>query len=198
MTSNTVTNTNFWADPQAVTPPTNIKKIKLISDDTDNPTNGIIGFYPANSVGDDIEVYPDESRGTKSHTFHTLRQQAEKDTEEPYMALSDFIAPKESGVKDYLGMFVATAGIGLDELTAEYKAANDDYSYIMAEALADRLAEAFAGRRLEHRLRLRGGRPAAAVGHLHRQRLAHLAAQGDVDESAAGGGVGEGGLELPL
>jgi 5-methyltetrahydrofolate--homocysteine methyltransferase len=106
--------------------------------------NGLIGFYPANSVGDDIEVYPDETRGTKSHTFHTLRQQAEKDTEEPYMALSDFIAPKESGVKDYLGMFVATAGIGLDELTAEYKAANDDYSYIMAEALADRLAEAFA------------------------------------------------------
>ena len=60
----------------------------------------------------------DETRGTKSHTFHTLRQQAEKDTDEPYMALSDFIAPKESGVKDYLGMFVATAGIGLDELTA--------------------------------------------------------------------------------
>jgi 5-methyltetrahydrofolate--homocysteine methyltransferase len=106
--------------------------------------NGLIGFYPANTVGDDIEVYADESRGTKSHTFHTLRQQAEKDTDEPYMALSDFIAPKESGVKDYLGMFVATAGIGLDELTAKYKAANDDYSYIMAEALADRLAEAFA------------------------------------------------------
>ena len=106
--------------------------------------NGLIGFYPANSVGDDIEVYTDETRGTKSHTFHTLRQQAEKDVEEPYMALSDFIAPKASGVKDYLGMFVATAGIGLDELTAEYKAANDDYSYIMAEALADRLAEALA------------------------------------------------------
>ena len=106
--------------------------------------NGLIGFYPANSVGDDIEVCADETRGTKSHTFHTLRQQAEKDVEEPYMALSDFIAPKASGVKDYLGMFVATAGIGLDELTAEYKAANDDYSYIMAEALADRLAEALA------------------------------------------------------
>ena len=118
--------------------------LKMIMEKKRLKLNGIIGFYPANSVGDDIEVYPDESRGTKSHTFHTLRQQAEKDTEEPYMALSDFIAPKESGVKDYLGMFVATAGIGLDELTAEYKAANDDYSYIMAEALADRLAEAFA------------------------------------------------------
>jgi len=106
--------------------------------------NGIFGFYPANSVGDDIVVYTDESRSTSSHTFHTLRQQAEKDTDEPYMALSDFIAPKDSGVKDYLGMFCVSAGFGLDELTAEFKAAGDDYSYIMAEALADRLAEAFA------------------------------------------------------
>ena len=105
---------------------------------------GIYGFYPANSVGDDIVVYTDETRSTPQHTFFTLRQQAEKDTDEPYMALSDFIAPKSSGVKDYLGMFVCSAGFGLDELTAEYKAANDDYSYIMAEALADRLAEAFA------------------------------------------------------
>jgi 5-methyltetrahydrofolate--homocysteine methyltransferase len=105
---------------------------------------GIFGFYPANSVGDDIVVYTDESRSTPQHTFYTLRQQAEKDTDDPYMALSDFIAPKESGVKDYLGMFVCSSGFGLDELTAEYKAANDDYSYIMAEALADRLAEAFA------------------------------------------------------
>ena len=105
---------------------------------------GIYGFYPANSVGDDIVVYTDESRTTTHHTFYTLRQQAEKDTDEPYMALSDFIAPKDSGVKDYLGMFVCSAGFGLDELTAEFKAANDDYSYIMAEALADRLAEAFA------------------------------------------------------
>jgi 5-methyltetrahydrofolate--homocysteine methyltransferase len=105
---------------------------------------GIYGFYPANSVGDDIVVYTDESRSVPSHTFHTLRQQAEKDTDEPYMALSDFIAPKDTGVKDYLGMFVCSSGFGLDELTAEFKAANDDYSYIMAEALADRLAEAFA------------------------------------------------------
>ena len=95
-------------------------------------------------MGDDIVVYTDESRSTPSHTFHTLRQQAEKDTDEPYMALSDFIAPKDSGVKDYLGMFCVSAGFGLDELTAEFKAAGDDYSYIMAEALADRLAEAFA------------------------------------------------------
>ena len=118
--------------------------LKMIMEKKRLKLNGLIGFYPANSVGDDIEIYADEGRGAKTHTFHTLRQQAEKDVDEPYMALSDFIAPKSSKVKDYLGMFVATAGIGLDELTAEYKAANDDYSYIMAEALADRLAEAFA------------------------------------------------------
>jgi 5-methyltetrahydrofolate--homocysteine methyltransferase len=118
--------------------------LKMIMDKKRLKLNGLIGFYPANTVGDDIEIYADETRGEKTHTFHTLRQQAEKDVEEPYMALSDFIAPKSSGVKDYLGMFVATAGIGLDELVAEYKVANDDYSYIMAEALADRLAEAFA------------------------------------------------------
>jgi 5-methyltetrahydrofolate--homocysteine methyltransferase len=120
------------------------RMLNNIKDNKRLKLNGIIGFYPANSVGDDIEVYADESRTTKTHTFHTLRQQAEKDVDEPYMALSDFIAPKDSGVKDYLGMFVATSGIGLDELTAEFKAANDDYSYIMAEAIADRLAEAFA------------------------------------------------------
>jgi 5-methyltetrahydrofolate--homocysteine methyltransferase len=118
--------------------------LKEITDKKLLKLNGLIGFYPANSVGDDVEIYTDESRTTRSHTFPMLRQQAEKDTDEPYMALSDFIAPKESGVKDYLGMFVATSGIGLDELTAKYKADNDDYSYIMAEALADRLAEAFA------------------------------------------------------
>jgi len=105
---------------------------------------GIIGIYPCNSVGDDIEVYTDDTRETKKCTFYTLRQQAEKDTLEPYMALSDFIAPKETGVQDYMGMFVVSAGFGLDKITEEFKAENDDYSYIMAEAIADRLAEAFA------------------------------------------------------
>merc|ERR1712205_205629 len=87
------------------------RMLNNIKDNKRLKLNGIIGFYPANSVGDDIEVYADESRTTKTHTFHTLRQQAEKDVDEPYMALSDFIAPKDSGVKDYLGMFVATSGI---------------------------------------------------------------------------------------
>lgn len=105
----------------------------------------IFGLFPANAVGDDIEVYAsDDARSAPRAVFHTLRQQAEKDTEEPYLALSDFVAPKGSGVRDYVGAFVCSAGFGLDELTKEFKAAGDDYSYIMAEALADRLAEALA------------------------------------------------------
>lgn len=76
--------------------------------------------------------------------FFTLRQQAEKEGNDPFLALSDFIAPKDSGISDYLGMFVTSAGFGLDKLIEKYKAEQDDYSLIMAEALADRLAEAFA------------------------------------------------------
>ncbi|CAD7704532.1 unnamed protein product [Ostreobium quekettii] len=106
--------------------------------------NGMVGLYPANSVGDDIEVYTDDSRTTVAAKFFGLRQQAERDGAKAYCCLSDFVAPKDSGVADYLGMFVNTAGIGLEELVAKHKEANDDYSYIMAEALADRLAEAFA------------------------------------------------------
>merc|ERR1711920_578262 len=105
---------------------------------------GIIGFYPANAVGDDIELYTDEFRTEVLKTFFTIRQQAEKDTDEPYQALSDFIAPKETGIADYLGMFVVSAGFGMEDLIEEFKKNNDDFSYIMAEALADRLAEAFA------------------------------------------------------
>ena len=104
----------------------------------------IMGFYPANADGDDIFVYTDETRTQKSHTFCTLRQQAEKDTDDPYLALADFVAPVDSGVADYLGMFVCSAGFGLEKLIEEYKRNNDDYSYIMAEAIADRLAEALA------------------------------------------------------
>eukprot|EP00884_Botryococcus_braunii_P010648 jgi/Botrbrau1/19585/Bobra.0035s0068.1 len=105
--------------------------------------NGIIAIYPANSVGDDIEVYADESRSEPVAKFFGLRQQAEKDNDEPYMCISDFIAPKESGVPDYIGAF-ANAAFGLEKIVEKYKHEGDDYSYIMAEALADRLAEAFA------------------------------------------------------
>ncbi|MBR0691867.1 methionine synthase [Bradyrhizobium lablabi] len=105
-----------------------------------------IGFWPANTVGDDIEVYADETRRQKIATFHTLRQQLEKREGRFNAALSDFIAPVGSGVPDYVGGFVVTAGIGEDAVADRFKNANDDYSSILCKALADRLAEAFAER----------------------------------------------------
>ncbi len=104
----------------------------------------VIGFYPANSVGDDIEIYEDESRTSVIAVIHTLRQQAEKGKGIPYLALSDFIAPKESGIKDYWGGFAVTTGIGIEPIVEKYESSQDDYNSIMVKALADRLAEAFA------------------------------------------------------
>ena len=118
--------------------------LKRIVDNNLLQANGVIGFWPANSVGDDIEVYTDDTRKTLLTRIHTLRQQAEKVKGEPYYALSDFIAPKDSGVADYWGGFAVTTGIGCDELVAEFERDHDDYNSIMAKALADRLAEAFA------------------------------------------------------
>lgn len=106
--------------------------------------NAVIGFFPANAAGDDIILYADESRAAQLSTFHTLRQQMEKPPGRPNYALSDFIAPIETGLSDYLGLFAVTAGIGLDELVRQYEAAHDDYHAILAKSLADRLAEAFA------------------------------------------------------
>lgn len=106
--------------------------------------NGVIGFWPANSVGDDIELYSDDNRDTVFSRIHTLRQQSEKAKEQPYYALSDYIAPKETGIADYWGGFAVTSGLGCDELVAEYVKNYDDYSSIMVKGLADRLAEAFA------------------------------------------------------
>src|SRR5712692_3705133 len=105
-----------------------------------------IGFWPANAKGDDIVVYADDSRKTEIATFHTLRQQLEKREGRFNSALSDFIAPVSSGVPDYIGAFVVTAGIGEDIVADRFKNANDDYSTILCKALADRLAEAFAER----------------------------------------------------
>ncbi|MBU2047218.1 MAG: B12-binding domain-containing protein, partial [Bacteroidetes bacterium] len=102
----------------------------------------VFGFWPANSVGDDISLSLGEGQGEA--TIHTLRQQAEKAKDEPYYALSDFIAPKETGIQDYFGGFAVTTGHGCDELVAQFEADYDDYNSIMAKALADRLAEAFA------------------------------------------------------
>jgi 5-methyltetrahydrofolate--homocysteine methyltransferase len=101
----------------------------------------VYGILPANSVGDDVEVYTDDSRSSVRARFCFLRQQREGG---PCRSLSDFIAPKETGLPDYLGAFAVTAGLGSQELAARYKAQHDDYNAIMSEALADRLAEAFA------------------------------------------------------
>lgn len=105
---------------------------------------GVYGFFAAASVGDDIELYTDASRTTTLTTIHTLRQQSEKPQGQPNLALADFVAPKESGRQDYIGAFAVTAGIGLDELCRQFDKDHDDYNSIMAKALADRLAEAFA------------------------------------------------------
>jgi 5-methyltetrahydrofolate--homocysteine methyltransferase len=118
--------------------------LKKIVDQKLLKAKAVIGFWPANAVGDDIELYTDTSRSTVLATIHTLRQQAEKVKDEPYYALSDFIAPKDTGIPDYWGGFAVTAGIGCDELVAEFQKSYDDYNSIMTKALADRLAEAYA------------------------------------------------------
>jgi len=106
--------------------------------------NAVFGFWPANSVGDDVEIYTDESRKTVLKTFHFLRQQMDKPTTRANLCLADFIAPKETGVADYLGGFAVTAGLGIEEQVKKFEADHDDYNSIMLKAMADRLAEAFA------------------------------------------------------
>lgn len=106
--------------------------------------NGIVGIYPANSVGDDVEIYADESRTETKETFLFLRQQVEKADGVANQCLADYIAPRASGITDYMGFFAVTTGINLDVLVAKYERQHDDYNSIMAKALADRLAEAFA------------------------------------------------------
>ncbi|WP_137167736.1 methionine synthase [Salinimonas lutimaris] len=104
---------------------------------------GVVGLFAANRVGDDIEIYADDSRTTLAGVAHHLRQQTLKD-KFPNYCLSDFIAPKQSGTEDYIGAFAVTGGIGEDDLADSFKAAGDDYNAIMVKAVADRLAEAFA------------------------------------------------------
>jgi 5-methyltetrahydrofolate--homocysteine methyltransferase len=105
---------------------------------------GVYGFWPANSIGDDIELYTDESRSEVLTTFHMLRQQMAKPGDQYNHSLADYIAPRDSGRADYLGAFAVTSGHGADELAKQFEADQDDYNSIMAKALADRLAEAFA------------------------------------------------------
>ena len=106
--------------------------------------NGVIGFWPANSVGDDVELYEDESRTKVIGKFHHLRQQIVPKPGKPNYCLSDYVAPKESGIADYAGGFAVTAGVGMEKWVAEAKDEGNDYRSIMLQTLSDRLAEAFA------------------------------------------------------
>ena len=121
-----------------------VKLLDRIVEEKIFQAKGIYGFFPANSIGDDIELYADESRSEVVSVFHSLRQQMPK-KDKPNFALADYIAPKDSGRADYIGGFVCTAGIGADEFAKAFEEdEHDDYQSIMAKALADRLAEAFA------------------------------------------------------
>ena len=105
---------------------------------------GVYGLFPANAVGDDVALYADNTRSTIEETFHFLRQQAHAENANPCRSLADFIAPADTGLQDHIGAFAVTTGIGLKQLCDSFRAEHDDYNAIMAEAIADRLAEAFA------------------------------------------------------
>ncbi|HTA80884.1 MAG TPA: vitamin B12 dependent-methionine synthase activation domain-containing protein, partial [Terracidiphilus sp.] len=104
----------------------------------------VYGFFPANANGDDVALYADASRKRTLATLHFLRQQSDREGNEPCRSLADFIAPISTGLSDHIGAFAVTTGIGLKDLCDRFRAGHDDYNAIMAEALADRLAEAFA------------------------------------------------------
>lgn len=106
--------------------------------------SGVVGLWPANAVGDDVELYTDETRTEVLSTVHSLRQQSKKAASVPNLALADFVAPKETGLNDFMGGFAVTAGLGIETKLEEFAKDHDDYSSIMLKALADRLAEAFA------------------------------------------------------
>jgi len=125
-----------FADGQAM--------LKRIVDEKWLSASGVFGLFPANAVGDDVELYTDDSRTSVRLTWHNLRQQQARPEGKPNYCLSDFVAPKDSGVADYVGAFAVTAGLGIEKKLAEFEAKHDDYSAILLKALADRLAEAFA------------------------------------------------------
>ena len=120
--------------------------LKRMVDEKWVTASGVVGFWPANAVGDDIDVYADDTRSSKILTLHTLRQQIARDPSRnrAHLALADFIAPKDTGLADYIGTFAVTAGLGEDEAIARHIKKTDDYSRIIAKALCDRFAEAFA------------------------------------------------------
>jgi len=127
---------NLFADAQAM--------LQTIISENWLVAKGAVGLFPANSVGDDIEIYSDESRTNVLHTQRTLRQQTKKTVGQPNISLSDYIAPKDTGIEDYIGAFVVTTGTGMDEHIERFEKDQDDYNAILLKALADRLAEAFA------------------------------------------------------
>jgi 5-methyltetrahydrofolate--homocysteine methyltransferase len=118
--------------------------------------DGVVAFYPANAIGDDIVFYSDEARNHPVFAWHNLRQQSERPVvdgvKRPNRCLADYVAPRDSGVADYVGCFAVTTGHGVEKKVAEFQAKNDDYNAIMLKALADRLAEAFA-ELMHHRVR---------------------------------------------
>ncbi|HEY3699504.1 MAG TPA: vitamin B12 dependent-methionine synthase activation domain-containing protein, partial [Spongiibacteraceae bacterium] len=127
----------LWDDAQAM--------LKRLVEEKLIRARAVIGFWPAARVhGDDIEVYADGERAQSIALLHHLRQQIDKPNREPNASLADFIAPKETSARDYIGGFAVTAGIGADELSKQFIAKHDDYSSIMVKALADRLAESLA------------------------------------------------------
>ncbi|MEQ8600340.1 MAG: methionine synthase [Devosia sp.] len=126
----------LWADAQ--------KMLKQIIDEKWFAPKAVLGFWPANAVGDDVRLFTDEDRQSELATFFTLRQQLSKRDGKPNMALSDFVAPADSGKPDYIGGFVVTAGIEEVAIAERFERANDDYSSILVKALADRFAEAMA------------------------------------------------------
>ena len=125
-----------FADAQAM--------LKRIIDEKWLTASGVVGIWPANAIGDDIELYTDETRSEILSVVHSLRQQSKKATSAANIALADFVAPKETGLPDFMGGFAVTAGLGIEKKLEEFAKDHDDYSIIMLKGLADRLAEAFA------------------------------------------------------
>ena len=126
----------LYADGQAM--------LQTIIDEDWLEARGVIGFFPANSVGDDIQVYADDTRSEIQQTLHHLRQQDSKKGSQPNYCLSDYVAPQDSGKADYIGAFAVTAGHKIEQKIAQFEDDHDDYNSIMLKVLADRLAEAFA------------------------------------------------------
>jgi 5-methyltetrahydrofolate--homocysteine methyltransferase len=126
----------LFADAQAL--------LRRVVEQKQLTAHAVYGFWPANAAGDDILVYTDESRTAEAARLPMLRQQWEREGQTTFRCLADYLAPAGSGIADYLGAFAVTAGVGLEELVKQFKQAHDDYSAILIEALADRLAEALA------------------------------------------------------